>query len=400
MQRILYIAIMLSVVWVLPSKAQVSGDLRDIVKDLYGGDGIFLDQASNIVHQAHFTAQTQSGFGSLNDGISSGVGFLSFNSSQTAFVLDLETGVPMRVTDSLGPLIAQTPQTLGEGKFTAGFSFTHIRFTHFEGKKLKDQTLIFNHPPVAGDPDLTMDQVIVDIDIELEQDILALFLNYGVNESTDIGIILPIVHVKATANAVGRVFDPTPAIDPNTHTFNPGSGPLADSPNSSTGGYETGIGDLVLRVKHDLTHEAIEPPFEMGIAGQVVLPTGDHRNLLGTGETRLLAVFLASKTFDKVTPHVNLGYELVPNDHELNAIHYILGLDVAVVPEWTVAFDIIGRWQHSGDDVGDHAVDVAVGTKISIADNILFIANFHVPVNRDEGLRAQFIYTLGIEISF
>lgn len=380
--------------------AQVTGDLRDIIKDLYGGDGITLDQSSNVVHQAHFTSGTQEGLGSLNDGISSGVGFLSFNSSQTAFVLDLETGIPVRVADSLGPLVAQTPKTLGQGKFTGGFSFTHIRFTHFEGRKLNDQTLVFNHPPVAGNPDFAMDQVIVDIDINLEQDVFALYLNYGVFDDLDVGVILPFVRVKATADAMGRVFDPTPGVDPNTHSFNPGSGPDADDANSSTGGTESGIGDLIVRIKHDLTHDEIDPLFDMGIAGQIVFPTGDYRNLLGTGETRILAAFLASKTFDKFTPHVNLGYELVPNNHELNSFLYIFGVDLAVRPEWTVAVDFLGRWEHSGDDVGDHTIDVALGTKIAIADNILFIGNIQIPVNRDEGLRSQFFYTVGIEISW
>ncbi len=389
--------------------AQVTGDLRDIVNDLYGGDGITLSQASGFGHDAHFTAESLQGLNNLNDGLASGIGFLSFPSSQSGFELDLETGIPRRVTDSLGPLLADSPTTLGANQISFGFSFTRIQFSHFEGRELDSQQIVLEHLDVNGDGvlapfqpfpggpilDFELDQVIIDVNIEIEQSILALFLNYGLTDDFDIGIIIPFVHVDASADATASIFDPTPAT-PSPHFFDANS----DDPNSSTGGSHSGIGDVILRVKHNLTHDALDPLFEMGVAGQIVLPTGDHRNLLGTGETRILAAFLAAKTFDKFTPHLNLGYELVPDNHELNSLRYLLGVDIAMQPEWTVAVDILGRWEHSGDGVGDHLVDIALGTKLMITDDVNFIGNIRVPINRDDGLRSQFVYTVGVEITF
>lgn len=57
-----------------------AGELRNIVKDLYGGDGIILSQTSNVVHEAHFTTFSLQGLENLNSAIASNLGILAFNS--------------------------------------------------------------------------------------------------------------------------------------------------------------------------------------------------------------------------------------------------------------------------------------------------------------------------------
>lgn len=405
-----------------------AGELRNVVKDLYGGDGVTLSQTSDIVHEAHFTTLSLQGLGNLNSAISANVGFLSFNSAVTGFELDLETGVPVRTTDSLGPLVAESAMTIGQGKFNVGFTYTRVEYQRFRGTKLSDLSLILTHPDAFGPPvpsgdqgvtgppdgqladvvifpngvrtviDLERDVVRIDIDLAIDQDIYAFYGTYGISANWDVGVIIPVVTTRATADAFAQVIPASPKDPdalPSPHSF-VGS---VDSQDSHTGGTETGIGDIVLRSKYGLVRNEADLP-DVAIGGQIVLPTGDEKNLLGTGETRLMALVAVSKPFGTFTPHANLGYEWVPGEDSLSSLRYITGFDVAVHPKVTVAADILGRWEPNGDDVGDHIVDAAFGFKANVVEGAYFNFTVLIPVNRDEGLRANIIWTVGFELTF
>lgn len=411
-----------------PAAETQAGELRNIVKDLYGGDGITLSQTSNIVHEAHFTTLSLQGLENLNSAIAANVGFLSFNSAVTGFELDLETGVPIRTTDSLGPLVAESASTIGEGKFNVGFTYTRVHYNRFQGSKLSNQRLILTHPDAFGPPvpggdqgvpgppdglladvvifpngvrtviDLERDVVQVDINIQIDQDIYAFYGTYGVTSNWDVGIIVPVVTTRARADAFAQVIEASPKDPdalPSPHSF-VGS---VDTQNSSTGGTETGIGDVVLRTKYGVIKNEADLP-DLALGGQIVLPTGDEKNLLGTGETRLMAMVALSKKIDTLTPHLNMGYEWVPGEDSLSNLRYIAGFDAAISSQLTVAADVLGRWETDGDGVGDHIVDGAVGFKLAATDSLYLNFSLLFPLNRDEGLRASVIWTVGFEFTF
>ncbi len=405
-----------------------AGELRNIVKDLYGGDGITLSQTSNIVHEAHFTTLSLQGLENLNSAIAANVGFLSFNSAVTGFELDLETGVPIRSTDSLGPLVAESATTIGEGKFNVGFTYTRVHYNRFQGSKLSNQQLILTHPDAFGPPvpggdqgvpgppdglladvvifpngvrtviDLERDVVQVDINVQIDQDIYAFYGTYGVTSNWDVGIIVPVVTTRARADAFAQVIEASPKDPdalPSPHSF-VGS---IDTQDSHTGGTATGIGDIVLRTKYGMIRDDIDLP-DLALGAQIVLPTGDEKDLLGTGETRLMGLVALSKVFGTLTPHLNLGYEWVPGNDSLSSLRYITGFDVAVSSQLTVAADLLGRWEPDGDGVGDNIIDGAVGLKLAADDNLYLNLSLLFPLNRDEGLRASVIWTVGIELTF
>lgn len=410
------------------SSATHAGDLRDIVKDLYGGDGITLSQSSNVVHEAHFTTLSLQGLGDLGSAIASNVGFLSFNSSITGFELDLETGIPVRSQDSLGPLIAESAHTIGQGKFNVGFTYTRISYSRFQGTKLNDLSLTLTHPDVFGPPlpgadqgvvgppdgvlsdvvifpggvrtveALERDVVQIDINLEIDQDIYAFYGTYGLTSKWDVGIIVPVVTTRARATAFAEVVLPDPRDPdslPSPHSF---EGSL-DSQDSQTGGSETGIGDVLLRTKYGLLHDHSDLP-DVALGGQVVLPTGDSKNLLGGGETRIMALLAFSKSIGRITPHLNLGYEYVPGDNELSNARFIGGVEVGIHQQVTVEGAILGRWEPRGDDIGDHIIDAALGFRFNVWENLYLNFTFLLPLNRDEGLRADVIWTIGGEITF
>jgi hypothetical protein len=387
-----------------------SGSIKDVVTDLFGSDGITLGAGGPVSHAAHFSVQSLQGLDSLNSALVANLGFASFNSVVTGFTLNLETGEPERITESLGPLLAESATTLGQNKLNLGFTFTRSKFDRLNGQDLNNITLIFQHPDTNGDGvlapfvpfpmgptlDFELDEIHVALNLGIKQEVYAIFATYGVTEQWDVGMILPIVYIRVSANATAGIFDPTP-LTASPHFFDPVNG---DENHSSITRSKTGIGDVVLRTKYNILRDDDDGRPDMALGGQIVLPTGDADNLLGTGETRLQAVLILSKAFEKITPHANLGYEWVPNDHKINNLRYIFGFDVVALPELTVALDILGRWEHSGDDTGDHVVDIAVGVKWSIANTLLLNCNFQFPLNQDEGLRADVIWTVGVEHTY
>jgi len=388
-----------------------AGGLADVISDLYGGDGLRLSVISGFGHDAHFTDATFAGLDNLGSALAAGVGQLSFNSPVAGYTLDLETGEPVPVTDSLGPLLGERATTLGEKRLNVGFTYTHVRYTHFEGSKLSNQALVFAHPdsnmdgrlgPPPAFTTFELDTVRVEINLEIEQEIYALFMNYGLSEDTDVGFIFPVVHTRVHADAFAVVDEAAPGsphlFDPSLNPPPPGE-PFFDGQASSNGGAATGVGDVVLRVKRNFVRDHETKP-DMAIGGQVVLPTGDEDDLLGTGETRLQAMFIVSKPGDEITPHVNLGYDLVPGDPERNSVRYIAGFDTQLFEGVTGALGVLGRWEHDGDGIGDMPVDMAIGTKWELSDGAILNGNILLPLNKDDGLRAEIIWTVGFEKTF
>lgn len=381
------------------------GDVADVVSDLYGGDGILLAPTPPPFpsHAPHFTTSALSGLDNLNNAIVANVGQFAFNSTITGFAFDIERGVPVRTIESLGPLLAERAETLGENRYSVAVSYTRIQFTRFQGTDLEDLSLTFTHDDVNGDGVLgpitsplsfELDQIAVNLDLEIEQDVLAFFGTYGVTDVWDIGVIVPIVRSRAEATANASIVRVSP-ISAFVHNFDPAQG---DAPRSVVDREATGIGDVILRTKYNFLRDDGQWP-DLSTVGRVKLPTGDEDDLLGTGETDFLALLVASETIDKVTPHINVGYEF-STESELSNVRYIAGFDYAVAPELTVASEILGRWEPDGDNIGDNILDLAFGLKWNPFGDFLALGNVQIPLNRDKGLRPDIIWTVGGELPF
>jgi hypothetical protein len=295
-----------------------AADLQDFITDLYGGDGIFLPAAPGIpsfiaeAHQPHFTGEQQiQELSALSDGILSGAGIFALNSTVTGVSFDLSSGVPQAVQDSLGPLLTERATTLGEGRWTLGFGYTNQDFKKLDGDKLSDISITLSHqdccavgPPPIPPPDgqltgFETDTIQLDIDIDLKQEVFALFSNYGVTNRFDIGIVVPIVRVEARASSIASI---VPGGEGSTIGGNPVHSFETDPDLAfdETGGTETGIGDVLLRAKYRFMDDA-SVFADFAVLFDVTLPTGDEKDLLGTGETQFRGVAVLSKNMGRVT---------------------------------------------------------------------------------------------------
>lgn len=380
-------------------QAALGGSVKDVVADLYGGDGITLTAGT---HSAHFTGDSSSRLNDLSSAISSAANIFSLNSTVTAVTYDIEQGIPVRTTESLGPILTERSSTLGEGKLNLGIGFSRADFKIFEGDDLDSLQRDFTHEVGGGSgcpgPAFCDDLVRANIDLELVQNTLAFFGTYGVMDNWDVGIVIPLVYVKAEANASAVVVDSPATV--GTHVFG-GSG---DQPTDKVEEEAFGIGDVILRTKYDLSDllQSKDNPAipNIGVVGQVSLATGDEDDLLGLGETTFLGMLVASKQYDWFSPHVNAGYEVTTGSSALDNVRYAVGFDARMHQQATGVIDVIGRWHPDGDGSRD-IIDIALGVKVDPFDiGAPFSANVLVPLNKDTGLRADVIWSVGFEITF
>lgn len=389
------------VIGALTAPMSANAQLRNFISDLYGGDGITLDRFGRFPHDAHFTESSLVQLNDLSDGISSSLGSFSFNSSVSGFTFDIQQGIPVRTTDDLGPTLAERAGTIGKGRINIAASYTNVSFDTFNDNDLDSLSVVLPHVDSNNDGILgpgpavfafEFDNVRVNIDATVKQDVVALYGNLGLTDEWDVGVVVPIVRVEARARAVATIVDQGGGA--RFHRF----GSL-DPVVSTSGGSETGIGDIVLRTKYNFMKEDKVLP-DMAVIGQFTLPTGDEDDLLGTGETSAMAMFIASKQYGAITPHLNVGYEL-STDSKRHNLRYVAGLDTRISKEHRVsaAASVLGRWYPNEVSTRNNFVDLALGVKWDPFEVGPLNASVIVPIN-NEGLRADIIWSVGAEYTF
>jgi Putative MetA-pathway of phenol degradation len=389
----------------LPSVSASAADLKNFVSDLYGGNGITLDRFGPFPHDAHFTQDSLDRLSELSSNISSGIGIFSFNSTVSSFTFDVTSGVPVRTSDSLGPLLSERATSVGAGRLNVAMSYSRVKFDEFEGAPIDHLQIVLPHDDVVGPrfgppdgvigppgPAFELDTVEVNLNLDIAQDVVGMFATYGVTTDWDVGVIVPVVHTSVHATAIARVIDNGGGT--TFHRF----GVFGDSASASSGGSETGIGDVVLRTKYHFLKSSGALP-DMAARFQISVPTGDEDNLLGTGETGFEGLLIASKRYGMVTPHLNVGYE-GSTDSERENVRYVAGFDTPVfTPKLTAAFEFMGRYFPNLPDTRDHFLDVAVGMKWDPFDLVPINANIIIPVN-DDGLRSDLVWSVGLDYTF
>lgn len=395
------------------SGAAGAGDLKNTIRNLYGPQGILLEPTPLpfFTQESRFQASSLQGLDELNSQLTSAIGVPSFNSSVGGFTFDIDRGIPIQSTESLGPLLTERATTLGARKLDVTFTYTRVDFRKLQGKDLKSLDLIFvrddangnGRRDTSGQFSFESDVIRARLDIELSEDIFAMIATYGLTSRWDVGVVIPFTHIHFNAKSHAAIFDQfgnpggTKIGDLPVHQF----GPHSTQPDASGGGDETGLGDIILRTKYNFlrNHQGLIP--DLAFLAELKLPTGDENQLLGTGGVNLAGLVVASRTYGQwFTPHLNAGYEIDTKDTRQNTIRYALGFDARLLPELTVGADVIGRQKPEGTGTGDHVIDLSLGAKWNPIKSLILRANVQVPLDKNSGLRADFIPTVGIEYIF
>src|SRR5262249_18147866 len=247
----------------------------------------------------------------------------------------------------LGPILGERAETLGPGRVALqlSYSFVHLStingepFDHLVNRKfVKGQFLFFPNGGVTLKDGrfVTLLPVHVALDIDVDANLIAPSVTYGVTRDLDVNITLPIVQTSLDVRAKTQVPDPrfpqfmlAPG-DPNAET-----GVLEASDSSA------GIGDLLLRAKYALWRGA---PVDVAVGLGLSLPTGRADDFQGSGTTRVQPALIASRMFGRrLELLANAGIDLDANDIARSVVRWALGGTFMLGERVTVPLVFLGR---------------------------------------------------------
>jgi hypothetical protein len=362
---------------------------------------------------------------------------------------------------TFGPLFTERAVTVGGGKFNVSASYSYVKFDRFNGRNLDK---LINHVEKAYIPEtgtteylglfrafqdvdapsvtrLAGDQVRIDLDLEAQ--LFDFSFTYGVLENLDVNVDLPVLRTYARSAVQETLPDPrcvgvNEDCDVALGTLGGDQGGFFVLPEVVARDAALGLGDVNLRAKWAPLREPVR------LAGllSLVLPTGDPGNFHGTGDTRLGTTLIGSKDLGSMFEiHSQGGVELNANDVGRSQARYAAGVTGQLASFMAVTVDFIGRSEFGAqvripnagrlpavrtidgvptlvqplselDDPNNFkgrplfidvkrndVLDLAVSGRFSLGENAMLFANFLIPLNQD-GLRADFVPTVGAEVNF
>jgi hypothetical protein len=303
----------------------------------------------------------------------------------------VEQGIPVRVQESLGPVLAERAKTIGRNRINLAVSYSQIDYRQLDGVDLDDLTLDLAHLDVPGDSPFERDVIRLNLDLKLKQELLAVFGTYGLTDNIDVSLVVPMVRIDASVTSVAQIIYGT--ADTSVHKFG------AVSPISSNGGSATGLGDVSVRAKWHVTG-GMDTPVQAALVGRYTFATGDDSDLLGTGSPSGYLGAVASAHLGRLNPHVNVGYEHYFDEEdsgfERSNTRLVAGFDIKASDRIAISTEFLGRWESDGDTYYDYAL----GAKWEAFKGVPLIANVIFPINRDEGLRPDYVLMMGVETTF
>jgi hypothetical protein len=389
------------------------------------------------VHGKHFTPAAAAGNGTIisfiTDAVGGNVADYPFSSSSGGATFRFEGGVPVRTSTSSGPVFAERAQTLGRGRTLVGFSYNTFHYTTLRGVDLKNVQLTFTHQNVTGHacdsivgtscdpmgvPTLENDIMPFTLSLDINVALASFVVTYGLTDRLDVGVSLPIVSTTLSGTSFAQII---PFGGPTAAHFFGGtpSNPVL-SASRFVQGSATGLGDVAVRAKFNVrsTDES-----SLALLADGRFPTGSADDLLGAGSFsgRLMAVL--SARHGDFAPHANLGYLLRGGTSRNDAVLATAGFDHLLAPWATLAVDVISQLQVGDSKLTvpgpveitvpfrrtiqtsdipngrDDIVNGSFGFKFVTGRGVALITNALVPLNRG-GLRANILWTLGLEYSF
>lgn len=318
----------------------------------------------------------------------------------------------VRTPQSLGPLLAERAQTLGRQTATISVSYTHIDFDTLEGDRL--DRLRSSQPALSAgfldqlpsvDRQRGADNILqTDLNLAFSLDLLFFTAAVGLTDSVDVSLAVAVNHAHMRGVADATILDPHNDggaffVKNQKGVIVGGSGPVCgidfrcakDEFDDSA----FGTGDIFLRGKWHLYDSTFA---DLAMVGVLTVPTGNADDFLGFHDPTFTPWLIASKSFGRVSPHVNVGYAF-RSGADVSQAEWIAGADVLAANWLTLNADFLGFHDDKRDGINDNVLQSAIGFKLNPFDRIVFAGGFQFPLNRD-GLRADVIYTGQAEYTF
>ena len=204
-------------------------------------------------HGDHYIGSKLSGTQNLLDFLSGaiavGVSDVPISTATSGITFKVVGGVPVPTSSSGGPIFGERVQTVGRGRFLVGVNVTGVHFSSVRGVPLSNIALVFTHEnignPALGNPTFENDVIEVNTSIDLNLQVAALNLTYGLSNRIDFGVTVPLVRADLSGGSIARI---VPFATPTPHFFGNSSNQLL-SAGSEMSGTATGIGDASEHVR-------------------------------------------------------------------------------------------------------------------------------------------------------
>jgi hypothetical protein len=313
-------------------------------------------------HSAHFLDEQRALLATalaLNESLVSQLSAFPVASSAGGFTytFDPALGTFTRSSDSFGPSFTERAGTIGKGKWNFGFNYLQASYDELSeldlaGGDIEFQLRHLELPPEDDhqNPFFEGDLVNVNTLLQVDTQTTVFYANYGLGDSFDLSVAVPIVRVELDATARLSIDRLTTSTIPTIHQFPESVAGCSVSADRSTAdcsdsGSASGLGDVLVRGKYRFLDFG-----RGGLAAAVDLrlPTGDEEDLLGSGVGQAKLSLIASGGVGRIAPHANLGYAVSSGDSDVvsdlpDEISYAFGLDVAAHPRVTVSGELVGR---------------------------------------------------------
>jgi hypothetical protein len=327
------------------------------------------------------------------------------------FAWDPELDTFVRSSQSLGSLLAERALTLGKNTFTIGLSYSHIDFDTLDGDNLRRvrttqpalSDSFLDRLPASDRAMFADDILLTQLNLEFSFDLIYLTAAYGVTDNVDVSLALSINRAEMRGRATAMTLNPND--DPDQVVFAAdqkgviSNASLCDPAFScAVDGFDEsafGTGDLFLRSKWHFANTRFA---DFATVGVLTLPTGNADDFLGFHDVTFTPWLVVSKPFDRVEPHINLGYS-IRSGKDVSQAQWIVGADFRATNWLTLAVDFLGYHDDNRDGINDDIFQSALGFKLNPFGEAVVGGSFQLPLNRD-GLRADVIYTVQLEYTF
>jgi hypothetical protein len=327
------------------------------------------------------------------------------------YEFDFDTGVPVRTSQSLGPVYVERAETVGRNRLALGVSHLYADLDHFNGHDFADDIATASVAPGGQ-----LGQGFQAQDFSLESHVTSLSLTYGLTNAWDVNLLVPVVQtslqIDGTAVAIATL---------NGHTVEV----------SDFVGFDdsaVGLGDVRVRSKLRVLDAALA---HVALGLGIRAPTGNPKDFQGLGDTTVTPSVIVSRAFGRNDVHLDVGVEYNCDDLERTRAHYALGASLQPHDRFAVLIDVIGSSSFEDDDftfprstqikqlfgnddlirkpIGRHevtafvprsdVVNLAFGFKANPIGTLVGFAEVILPLTND-GLRAEVIPTAGLEWTF
>ena len=418
------------------SIAQPAEMFERITKKLFNEDLFATGIASPAITDI-FLLEAREAFLNIRKLITTNVASFPLTSTIAGVTIDLQTGVPELITESLGPIFGERAETIGKGKFYFGLNYSSYNLSEFRGLPIEDFQLTItidaNRNGLLGgsNPNDLIDNDTIDFfpGLKLNAGTFVFYSTYGLTHNLDVGVAVPWINLnlngtaKAVINSITLIQLGQAVFNYNDNVLNPQLTDTVDYESSVSG-----IGDIALRLKYSFAQGS---GLNFATFMEYRFPTGNEENFLGTGEPSAKFSAFFSKKIGNFNPHINIGYDRRWANNDSDEFEFLVGFDQKLTNGITFALDIIGEIDLQSDEAinilpgtktitrtrfpgqasyeeiinrsnipvadYDHLFNAAIGFKIAPSDRLLFLGNALVPLNNG-GIRSNIIPTFGISI--